>query len=106
MAAQSTVAGGRRLHYWRLASLLLAGAALTGVFILAVSRLAVPMLSVQRQAVGALLLGVLLVGVLLVLALLGVIVFRATRRLAALTGSEPTPVPPNPAVDSEGPSQP
>jgi len=28
MAAQSTVAGGRRLHYWKLASLLLAGAAL------------------------------------------------------------------------------
>ena len=28
MAAHSTVAGGRRLHYWKLASLLLAGAAL------------------------------------------------------------------------------
>ncbi|MBP9205869.1 MAG: sulfatase-like hydrolase/transferase [Kofleriaceae bacterium] len=67
-----------------VAGALLAGAALVGVFIVAVSRLAVPMLSVQRQAVGALLLGVLLVGVLVMLALVGLIVFRATRRLAAL----------------------
>jgi arylsulfatase A-like enzyme len=66
-----------------VAGILLAVALTAPLMIVAVAKLAMTLVAdVERQSVGALLLGVVLVAVVAALALVALVVFRATRRLA------------------------